>query len=230
MKLMLLRIIGAAVLFLALNSVTQAADITLPAPLANYKYNPPAIFTLLEQRASVTPSDKISSRDIELYDLSNLLWAASGLNRQERGWVIPIASSSAPQPYWRLYAFIPRGVFLYNWRNNSLMLVNRSDSRASVLEQDLSAPAPLILVLVSDGFLLEDFHERTGGRYEKIDLGTLAAGAMSQNIFMACESMGMKTRNVFDLDNYESLAKNMSLSEEDRIICALPVWYEDKGR
>jgi hypothetical protein len=217
----------ATVLSVTLSGVTAAADISLPAPLTNYKNNPPAIFTLLKQRSSINPGDKVSPQDITPHDLSNLLWAASGLNRQERGWVIPIASSSAPQPYWRLYAFTARGVFLYNWRNNSLMLVSRNDARQQVLEQDLLVSPPLILTMVADGFLLEDFHEKTGGRYENVDLGTLAAGAMSQDIFLACETLGMKTRNILNLD-YETLAKAMSLSQEDRIICALPVWYKSE--
>jgi hypothetical protein len=226
--MLLLRIFVAATLFLALSGLSQAADITLPAPLTNYNQNTPAFFNLLEHRSSVLPGDKLSPRELEPHDLSNLLWAASGLNRRERGWVIPIASSSAPQPYWRLYAFLARGIFLYNWRNNSLMLVNRSDVRAGVLERVLETPAPLVLALVTDGYLLEDFHEVTEGRYEKVDLGTMAAGAMSQNIFLACETMAMKTRHVFNVDNYESLSKLMSLSEGDRIICVLPVWYENK--
>ncbi|MDR1396686.1 MAG: nitroreductase family protein [Desulfarculales bacterium] len=223
---MLARVLLSTIFVFTLASAAASADIVLPPPLMDY-HDQPGIFKLLQNRASITPRDKISPAIINMQDISNLLWAASGLNRPEaRGWVVPIASASAPQPYWRLYALTGEGVFIYNWRKHELLLINRRDARSKILNLPSMEPPPLVLAFVVDGFLLEDFHENTEGSYKRIDLGVLAVGAMTQNVFLACEALGMKTNCILNLGDYEDISKLLSLSQEDSLICAMPVWYE----
>jgi hypothetical protein len=224
---MLPRALISIIFIFTLVSTAAGADIVLPAPLMDY-HDKPGIFKLLQNRASLTPGDKISGRMINMQDMSNLLWAASGRNRPEqRGWVVPLASASAPQPYWRLYALTGEGVFIYNWRNHELLLVNRRDARSQALNMPSVELPPLILFFVVDGFLLDDFHESTEDRYNTTDLGALAVGAMTQNVFLACEALDMKTRWILNLGDYEDISKLLSLSQEDKLICAMPIWYRD---
>ncbi len=152
--------------------------------------------------------------------LSNLLWAAFGINRPESG------KRTAPSAVnWQdidLYAATADGLFLYLPKEHALKRVLAEDVRAATGSQDFVKTAPLNLVYVSD--------------YSKIPRGTdedkrfhsgAHTGFISQNVYLYCASEGLSTV-VRGLVDRETAAKAMQLRPEQRITLAQTVGYPKK--
>ena len=87
-----------------------------------------------------------SPRPLSAQTLSDLLWAAYGVNRP---------SGDRTAPYWRhivvidVYAAMPDGVWLYDPQQHALHVHLSADIRAQTGLQDFVATAPLNLVYVA---------------------------------------------------------------------------------
>ena len=90
-----------------------------------------------------------STRPLMAQVLSDLLWAAFGINRPSSG--------DRTAPYWRhvmvidIYAAMADGVWLYEPKAHKLLPHLGSDIRAETGAQDFVAKAPLNLVYVAHG-------------------------------------------------------------------------------
>ena len=103
-----------------------------------------------------------------MQDLSDLLFAANGVNRPESG--KRTAPSALNRQDIKIYVCTPEAAYLYLPKEHALELVSKSDLRQS--------EAPICLVLVSD------FNDRWSG---------LDAGIVSQNISIFCAGVGLGT-------------------------------------
>ena len=132
--------------------------------------------------------------------LSNVLWAACGINRPaEKKITVPSAINAQD-----IIVFVCRsdGAFRYDALNNTLIKVSSKDLRKDVAaNQAFSAVAPVSLVLVSD---LNKF------RSPRAELGAMDAGYVSENICLICTAMGLKTVPRATM-NKEVLAKELGL-------------------
>jgi hypothetical protein len=94
-----------------------------------------------------------SPRPLSAQTLSDLLWAAYGVNRP---------SGDRTAPYWRhimvidVYAAMPDGVWLYDPQQHALHVHLSADIRAQTGLQDFVATAPLNLVYVVHGERMKD--------------------------------------------------------------------------
>ncbi len=176
-------------------SGTAAADITLPAPATQ---GGEGIFTVLNARHSAVPSD-FPLKDITRQELASLLWAATGQNRNGNGWTVPFAMHRAP--YNTLYVLMDTGVYRYDWQRNSLEEISRHDIRRKAGPQRIVGESPVILVFVGQ--------EGTAKEYADI-----AAGAMTQNIYLASASLGIEGRFVITLDE-NVLRQELKLKTEE---------------
>ena len=70
-----------------------SADVPLPAPQRSGGLG---VFDALGSRASAVGADFASMKDVSLENLSTVLWAATGLNRGEKGWTVPMAWGWSP--------------------------------------------------------------------------------------------------------------------------------------
>lgn len=218
----MVRIIIALLAILIMAGPAFAKDIDLPAPFAE---NQP-IYQLLQARSSVNLNDKLSNREISLEHASSLLWAASGLNRPERGWVVPVAYGNAPAPYWRVYALHKSGVYLYNWKANRLEQISGADVRQRIFSQPIPSMASFILIFVEDGDVLEDIKNMTSNRYNNLDLGAIALGAISQDIYLSAETLNMYTRLMVSIKS-DVAGPLLELGKNDRLLGYMPVWYKN---
>ncbi len=152
--------------------------------------------------------------------LSNLLWAACGINRPDSG------KRTAPTARnWQdidIYAATADGLFLYLPKEHALQKVLAEDVRGATGTQDFVKVAPLNLVYVSD--------------YAKIPAGTdedkrfhsgAHTGFISQNVYLFCASEGLITV-VRGLVDREATAKTMKLRPEQHITLAQTVGYPKK--
>jgi nitroreductase len=155
--------------------------------------------------------------------MSNMLWAAFGINRPESG------KRNAPSALnWQetdIYVFTSNGVFLYEPAENVLLPVVSGDHRGKTgsVIQPFVKKAPVNLVYVVDA-------ARTGiigsamGADSRDMFSNTAVGFISQNVYLYCASEGLATvvRGSFDR---KALAELLALRPEQRIILAQSVGY-----
>ena len=92
---------------------------------------------------------EFDSREITLKDMSNLLWAATGVNRPESGKRTNPTALNLQEI--SSYVFLPGGVFLYNHTDHLLQRVADGDQRGLLAAgQDFAKEAPASLVIVVD--------------------------------------------------------------------------------
>ncbi len=152
--------------------------------------------------------------------LSNLLWAADGINRPDSG------KRTAPSAVnWQdidIYAATADGLFLYLPKEHALQKVLTEDVRAATGSQDFVKVAPLNLVFVSDYTKLQ-----RGTDDDKRFYSGAHTGFISQNVYLYCASEGLITV-VRGLVDREAAAKVMKLRPEQHITLAQTVGYPKK--
>ena len=148
--------------------------------------------------------------------LSDLLWAASGVNRP---------SGDCTAPYWRhimvidIYAAMADGVWLYDPGAHRLLSHLPRDIRAETGLQDFVATAPLNLVYVAQGERMTDVAPEERRLYASVD-----SGFIGQNVYLYCASAGLGT--VFrDAVDYPKPTQALSLSDQQFITFAQTVGY-----
>ena len=156
-------------------------EIRLNAPNKNRGI---ALMKSIEKRESTR---EFSSKTLTLQDLSDLLWAANGINRPESG--KRTAPSALNKQDIDVYVILPEGAYVYNANMHSLQLVAKGDHRKTVAgQQDFVLQAPVSLVLVSD---ISRFDM---GDSEQVRLmAAMDAGIVSQNINLFCAATGLVT-------------------------------------
>lgn len=188
-----------------------AADIILPSP---EKSGGTPVLEAIANRSSAkqVPFDK---REISEKDLSTLLWAGTGLNR-ERGWTVPMAMGA--EPYVDIYVLLKTGIYRYDWDKNRLLQINPKNLIPRVSGQEYVTTAPCVFVFATKS-----------GRARVESWADTAVGAMTQNIYLACESLGMKARYAATF-NRETLLNNLELAGPLlRIIAIMPIGYQTEG-
>ncbi len=147
--------------------------------------------------------------------LSDLLWAAGGINRHDvDGRTAPSAMNAQEV---LLYVAMPQGLFLYEPKPHALALVVASDVRRVTGNQDFVDTAPLDLVFVADHRRMKLVPAAQREAYAHA-----AAGAMAQNVYLYCASEGLATviRAWFDR---EALARAMGLQADHHLLLSQTV-------
>jgi len=159
-------------------------------------------------------------RALSPQELSNLLWAADGVNRPSSGKrTAPTAMNCQEID---VYISKADGLYRYNAQNNSLELISPKDIRELTGSQPFVKTAPVNLILVADWSKMPKGNDDSRTIYTAMD-----AGYVSQNIYLYCASQGLATvvrGNV----NKDILAKAMNLKESQKIIVAQTVGYPVK--
>jgi len=147
--------------------------------------------------------------------LSDLLWAADGVNRPDGHRTAPSAMNMQEI---EIYVATADGLYLYNAKENSLLQVVAGDIRAATGKQDFVKGAPVNLVFVAA-------NERMGANPERNMRWAYAdAGIIAENVYLFCASEGLATvvRGSFD---EKELAAAMKLNPMDFIILTQTVGY-----
>lgn len=155
--------------------------------------------------------------------LSNLLWAAFGINRPEEG--MRTAPSAVDWQEIDVYAVTEDGVYIYDPKALMLIPVLKGDVRADTgsMVQPFVKKAPLNLVYVSDSSRIGAAGLMMNNE-EKLICSSISAGCISQNVYLYCASEGLGTV-VRELVDKENLAKIMKLKDTQRIILTQTVGY-----
>ena len=200
----------AAVAAPALATAEQANAITLPSPR---KDGGEPLFRALNLRRSTR---EYSDRKLQPQVLSDMLWAAFGINR-------PGGDRTAP--YWRhvmvidVYAAMEDGVWLYEPETHTLRPHLAEDIRAATGLQEFVGTAPLNLVYVAHGDRMTNVTAEERRLYASVDTGFIG-----QNVYLFCASEGLGSvfRGAVD---YAKLNRLMRLPEQQFVTFAQTVGY-----
>ena len=158
-----------------------------------------------------------SSRALPVELLSNLLWAAFGINRPE--------SHDRTAPSWRhsmeikIYVTTSEAVWRYEPRLNQLVLHMRGDIRGKTGSQDFVAMAPVNLVYVADANRMTHVSPEEQRLYAFTDTGFIG-----QNVYLFCASEGLGSVFRGSVDR-ETLARTMQLDPSQFVTFAQTVGY-----
>ena len=198
-------------IFGALTLAQEGGTKKLPAPQTDG--GKPLMQALKERRSTRAFSDKELSGQV----LSNLLWAAAGVNRPADG------KRTAPSAHNKqevdLYVFTPDGVYLFDPKAHALTQVLGKDSRAQIGGQGFVKTAPLNLVYVADYARMAKASEADKNLYAAADTGFI-----SQNVYLFCASEGFGTVVYAGADRAR-LRKTLKLRPEQKIILSQCVGY-----
>jgi SagB-type dehydrogenase family enzyme len=176
----------------------------------------PLMQALLERRTERS----FDERALEPQVLSDLLWAACGVNRPDSG------KRTAPTAVdWReidVYVAMKDGLYLYDAKEHSLVLVLEKDIRADTGKQPFVRKAPINFVFVADLAKMGDASDEDKAFYSATD-----TGYVSQNVYLFCASEGLATVVRGMVDRPE-LSKIMNLRPNQKIILAQSVGYPEK--
>ncbi|MFA6618093.1 MAG: SagB/ThcOx family dehydrogenase [Candidatus Neomarinimicrobiota bacterium] len=169
---------------------------------------------LMEALNNRHSSRSFEKTNLSEQDLSNLLWAAWGYNRPDKG--KRTAPSSMNKQEITVYCAMEKGLYLYNAKEHVLELVLDEDIRAKTGSQLFVGSAPLNLVYVADT------KKQTSEKSSASNVGFI-----SQNVYLFCASEGLNTvvRGWFDSNK---LHKAMKLKKQQSIILCQTVGYSKK--
>jgi SagB-type dehydrogenase family enzyme len=152
--------------------------------------------------------------------LSNLLWAAFGVNRPDSG------KRTAPSAMnWQeidIYVATQDGLYVYDAKANALNPVSAQDVRGATGQQPFVKEAPLDLFYVADLAKTAKAGGDDQTLYTAADTGFIA-----QNIYLFCASEGLATVVRGGVDR-GALAKLAKLRPDQKIILAQTVGYPKK--
>jgi len=158
-----------------------------------------------------------AARPLPLQTLSDLLWAAFGVNRP--------ATGDHTAPYWRhlmvidIYAAMADGVWIYEPKAHKLLPYLQTDIRVETGTQDFVRKAPLNLVYVAHGERMGDIPAEDRRLYASVDTGFIG-----QNVYLFCASEGLATVFRAALD-YARLAQTLRLGAGQFVTFAQTVGY-----
>ena len=206
-----LYIILAALLFSAFGFAQEAKTIKLPAPQKNIGK------PLMEVLANRQSSRTFDTKQLDEQELSNLLWAAFGINRPESG------KRTAPSARnWQeisIYAVTANGTYIYDAKEHSLIQVVSEDIRILAGKQEYVKDAPLNLVYVADLEKIKDASKEDQMMYCGAD-----AAFIAENAYLYCSSQNLSVVVRAMIDR-EALAKKLNLKPNFRIVLAQTIGY-----
>ena len=173
--------------------------------------------TLMQALSERKTSREFATEDIPPQTLSNLLWAAFGINRPESG--RRTAPSALNKQEIDIYVVTKAGIYRYDPKPNLLIPVATGDMRALSGVQGYVKDAPLNLVYVADFSKMGASQDS-----EKRFLSAADTGFISQNVYLYCASEGLATVVRAGIDRTK-LGEAMKLGPDQKITLAQTVGY-----
>jgi SagB-type dehydrogenase family enzyme len=175
------------------------------------------LMQVLKDRSS---SRSFSKEKLPLQVISDLLWAAFGVNRTETG------KRTAPSAVnWQeidIYVAMSDGLYLYDAKTHVLKPILSEDIRAMTGRQEFVKDAPINLIYVVDYSRISTVTKEDKDFYSAADTGFIG-----QNVYLYCASEGLATVVRGSIDR-QALAKVMKLRSDQKVILAQSVGYPKK--
>ena len=177
------------------------------------------VMTAFQNRQSTNEDEK---RDLAIQDLSDLLWAANGINRPESG--KKTAPSALNSQDIDVYVCKADGAYVYDAAKKELRLITKKDLRP-LMNGNRPNDAPVLLLLVADLSRYKAYDAENSEANKRLhDMSALDAGIVSQNISIFCAAAGLGTRPRASM-NHDELRKELTLKESQVTWLNHPVGY-----
>ena len=150
--------------------------------------------------------------------LSNLLWAANGINRSDGKRTAPSAKNAQDID---IYVVLEEGIYLYEPKQHELIPIATGDYRKIDGAQGFVASAPVSLIYVSDQAKISWGDSEN----DKMTVSNLDAGFVAQNAALYCASEGLQSVPRLTVGDKEALAKLLKLRNEQKIILGQTIGY-----
>jgi nitroreductase len=147
---------------------------------------------LMKALASRKSERSLTAGKLTLQQLSDLLWAANGINRPDGKRTSPAALNVQAVD---IYVVLEEGVYVWDPVKNELHGISAGDHRKATGQQPFVALAGVNLVYVVDFEkfkALPAFAAKTS-REDKLRWAYIAVGCQSQNVNLYCASEGLGT-------------------------------------
>lgn len=165
-------------------SMAKAKEIQLPQPITK------GIISLEEAIAKRRSQRSFSKKELTLYQISQLLWAAQGITERRGGHSLRNAPSAGALYPMEIYALTKDGVYHYLPERHALEVLSEGDLRGDLCNASLGqssvsdAPLDIVICAVYDKVTFK-YGER-GKRYADIETGHIA-----QNIHLQAVALGL---------------------------------------
>lgn len=156
-------------------------------------------------------------KPLPLAELSNLLWAANGVNRPLTG--------DRTTPSWRggkaidIFVATAEGVRRYDPLKHHLMPHMTRDIRAEAGRQPFPATAPVVLIYVVDRARMPEAPLADQTLYAHVD-----AAFVAQNVYLVAASEGLATVVLGNVER-DALSKTLGLSSTQVLTFTQPIGY-----
>lgn len=191
------KLIGTVAMLL-ISAQVMAQDIQLPEP------EQVGTMTLMEALKQRHSDRAFADRVLTQQELSNVLWAAYGVNREDGKRTIPTALNEKDL---EIYVFQKEGIYRYDAEKNVLSQISDENKLELFQKQDYMDTVPAVLVYVG-----------------KEDYSALHAGSAYQNVGLYAASVGMANiaRGMFDKDEVEDV---LDLSDEQDVLISQAIGW-----
>jgi SagB-type dehydrogenase family enzyme len=193
----------------------SAADKVVKLPKHNLKLVKATVAETYANRHSVR---EFSEKELDLQDLSNLLWAANGINRPAEH--KRTAPSAMNRQEVDVYVVNKGGIYLYNPDDETLILKVEGDKRDLVAgRQKFAQKAPVSILLSTDVAKLNpnnDIHAQY--------MAVVDAGIVTENICLYCAAANLANVPRATMDA-QSLKQLLGLADTQLLIMNIPVGY-----
>ena len=200
-------------------TLKELKTIQLPAPQTD---GGQPLMQVLKNRHS---SRAFAKETLPLQGLSNLLWAADGVNRPDKG------GRTAPSAMnWQeieIYVAMAEGLYLYEAKTHTLKQIIAEDLRGKTGRQGFVDEAPVNLIYVADYSRIGLLSSAVTSAEDKVFYTACDTGVIAQNVYLFCTSEGLATV-VRGLIDRTGLAKAMKLRSNQKIMLAQTVGYPKK--
>lgn len=184
--------------------------VTLPEPR---KTGGMPLFEALNNRQTLRD---YTDRELDIQTISNLLWAAFGINREDGKRTAPTARD------WRefdIYVVTAGGWYVYDAEKHALLKMSNEDRREYAGRQDFVHTAPLTLIYVAD------YDRMTGATDDIRDFyAATDVGFISQNVYLFCASEGLGTCVLGQVDR-DKMREVFRLRPGQRVVLSQTMGY-----
>lgn len=163
---------------------------------------------------------ELEEKTLSLEHLSEILWAANGVNREDGKRTAP---SACNKQMTEVYAVLSVGIYLYSAPTHELIPVAEGDFRKLTAVHEFAFSAPLNLIFAADLDKMEKM-PRQEPEENKILYAHVEAGHQAENVHLYCASEGLGA-TVRIIIPREELSKAMNLKSSQKIILAQTIGY-----
>lgn len=191
------------VLVVTIVNAQTGKDIILPKPK---KSGGMPLMETLNNRQTIRSFD---TKELSMQRLSDLLWAAWGINRDSGKRTAPSAMNKQEID---IYVALNSGTYLYDAQDHRLKLISDENVKKLIGMQDFVSDAAVNFIYVADySKMFEKMNET-----EKLQFSWVDTGFISQNVYLFCASENLASVVIGMVQ--KEIREKLSLKENQHII------------